>query len=163
MRLLVWFSLVKIRQINQNSDIKTFSFIAKIDSLVLHDFPRATKKCRISWTIQQCFDFLKPDDTSELGLESRYLSSPGSSTLAGLGSSNLGLQKQQLLLQQRAEQQRRLALLKQQRLKQQMLKQQQQFMSKQPTFSDISANAAIDKSDNLDFNPTDYYDTYDDG
>lgn len=154
---------MKIRQINQNSDIKTFSFIAKIDSLVLHDFQRATKKCRISWTIQQCFDFLKPDDTSELGLESRYLSSPGSSTLAGLGSSNLGLQKQQLLLQQRAEQQRRLALLKQQRLKQQMLKQQQQFMSKQPTFSDISANAAIDKSDNLDFNPTDYYDTYDDG
>ena len=111
------------------------------------------------------FWFFKPDDTSELGLESRYLSSPGAggSTLAGLGSSNLGLQKQQLLLQQRAEQQRRLALLKQQRLKQQMLKQQQQFMSKQPTFSDISANAAIDKSDNLDFNPTDYYDTYDDG
>ena len=39
-------------------------------------------------------------DTSELGLESRYLSSPGSSSFAGLGSSNLGLQKQQLLLQQ---------------------------------------------------------------
>ena len=44
-----------------------------------------------------------------------------------------------------------------------MLKQQQQFMSKQPTFSDISANGGIDKSDSLDFNPTDYYDTYDDG
>ena len=43
-----------------------------------------------------------------------------------------------------------------------MLKQQQQFMSKQPTFSEISANG-IDKSDNLDFDPTDYYDTYDDG
>ena len=114
---------------------------------------------------QQCFDnfpVTAEGDTSELGLESRYLSSPGGSTLAGLGSSNLGLQKQQLLLQQRAEQQRRLALLKQQRLKQQMLKQQQQFMSKQPTFSEISANG-IDKSDNLDFDPTDYYDTYDDG
>ena len=131
-------------------------------------FSKATKQFGISWTIflyhRQCFDFsFTPDDTSELGLESRYLSSPGSSTLAGLGSSNLGLQKQQLLLQQRAEQQRRLALLKQQRLKQQMLKQQQQFMSKQPTFSDISANGGIDKSDNLDFNPSDYYDTYDDG
>ena len=43
-----------------------------------------------------------------------------------------------------------------------MLKQQQQFMSKQPTFSDISANG-IEKSDNLDFDPTDYYDSYDDG
>ena len=67
-------------------------------------------------------------------------------------------------MQQRADQQRRLALLRQQKLKQQMLKNQQQFMQKQPTFSDISANDRIsEKVDNLDFDPTDYYDVYDDG
>ena len=48
-----------------------------------------------------------------------------------------------------------------------MLKNQQVFMQKQPTFSDISANIANDriseKADNLDFDPVDYYDVYDDG